>query len=297
VLGAGEEFVVATLRFDAHDKERTLTPETDFRLDGVQALPVGKVGLEAPLAGKLAKGEVRSGPVVFKMTSAQSLTTLVVKGLDRDEKALDVRDPATRTSALLQQLDRAWSGQDWTGAIKALTDLRVIAPDDGIYKDKLYAAYINSADKLTVAGDKGQAAAQLSKAVQLDPTRDEAASRQLALTPTPLPATATPVPAPAAPPTVQQSSLVARPTLAPANPAPTCGAPPNPWGYSFCSGGKVIASAPPDFCSYFSCIASFWRSTNGNVEQCQDGQFSHSGGVKGSCSSHGGNSRPLLSAH
>src|SRR5205823_2890595 len=168
------------------------------------ALPVGKVGLEAPLAGKLAKGEVRSGPVVFKMTSAQSPTTLVVKGLDRDEKALDVRDPATRTSALLQQLDRAWSGQDWTGAIQALTDLRVIAPDDGIYKDKLYAAYINSADKLTVAGDKGQAAAQLSKAVQLDPTRDEAASRQLALTPTPLPATATPVPAPAAPPNVQQ---------------------------------------------------------------------------------------------
>ena len=85
-----------------------------------------------------------------------------------------------------------------------MTDLRVIAPEDGIYKDKLYAAYINSADKLTVAGDKGQAAAQLSKAVQLDPTRDEAASRQLALTPTPLPATATPVPAPAAPPNVQQ---------------------------------------------------------------------------------------------
>src|SRR5947209_5408781 len=92
------------------------------------------------------------------------------------------------------------------------------------------------------------------------------------------------------------TSLVARPTLTPANPAPTCGAPPNPWGYNFCSGGKVIASAPPDFCSYFSCIASFWRSTNGNVEQCQDGQFSHSGGVKGSCSSHGGNSRPLFSA-
>jgi hypothetical protein len=72
----------------------------------------------------------------------------------------------------------------------------------------------------------------------------------------------------------------------------SCGAPTNSWGYTFC-GGPVIASPPPSFCSVFACIASFWNQTNGYVEQCRDGLFSHSGGARGACSSHGGNSRPL----
>jgi hypothetical protein len=55
----------------------------------------------------------------------------------------------------------------------------------------------------------------------------------------------------------------------------------------------VIQSPSSEFCTYFPCIPSFWSSTNGYVEQCRDGLFSHSGGVRGSCSSHGGNNRPL----
>src|SRR6202022_1431590 len=98
-------------------------------------------------------------------------------------------------------------------------------------------------------------------------------------TPTPIPAStlipATPAPAPPAPP-----------------PPNTCGAPSNPWGYNFC-GGNFIYSPPANFCSYFSCIPSFWKSTNGYVEQCADGMFSHSGGRQGSCSYHGGNRQPL----
>ena len=70
-----------------------------------------------------------------------------------------------------------------------------------------------------------------------------------------------------------------------------CGVP-SPWGYNFC-GGNYISSPPSNFCSYFNCIASFWKSTNGYVEQCADGMFSHSGGRQGSCSSHGGNRQPL----
>src|SRR5437588_2433198 len=100
-------------------------------------------------------------------------------------------------------------------------------------------------------------------------------------TPTPTPRPATPVPVAA--------------TKAPAPPPPatnTCGAPNNPWGYNFC-GGNVISNPPSSFCSYFSCIASFWTTTNGYVEQCVDGLFSHSGGRSGSCSHHGGNRRPL----
>jgi hypothetical protein len=75
----------------------------------------------------------------------------------------------------------------------------------------------------------------------------------------------------------------------------TCGATSNPWGYTFC-GGSVIASPPANFCSVFACIASFWNQTNGYVVQCMDGLFSHSGGVRGSCSSHGGNGRTLYAS-
>lgn len=73
-----------------------------------------------------------------------------------------------------------------------------------------------------------------------------------------------------------------------------CGAPQNPWGYNFCGGG-LIYSPDPSFCNYFACIPSFWQSTNGYVDQCNDGMFSHSGGRSGACSYHGGERRPLYS--
>jgi hypothetical protein len=71
-----------------------------------------------------------------------------------------------------------------------------------------------------------------------------------------------------------------------------CGAPSNPWGYNFCS-GAVIDSPPSNFCDYFDCIPSFWESTNGYVDQCVDGTYSHSGGVSHACSYHDGEKRPL----
>src|SRR5947207_3741973 len=110
-------------------------------------------------------------------------------------------------------------------------------------------------------------------------------------TPTPTPITTvrtTPAPTRAAAPT----AAPVKPTQKPAPPVNTCGAAANPWGYNFC-GGNVISNPPSDFCGYFSCIASFWTTTNGYVEQCVDGLFSHSGGRSGSCSKHGGNRRPL----
>jgi len=76
-------------------------------------------------------------------------------------------------------------------------------------------------------------------------------------------------------------------------PPDLCGAPANPWDYNFCV-GNVIYSPPSNFCSYFNCIASFWISTNGYVAECIDGTYSHSGGVQGACSSHGGVWRALL---
>jgi hypothetical protein len=191
-LGQGEEFVIATITFNANGKERMLAPETDFRLDGgPNALPASQLRLQGALTGMLAKGQTRTGPVVFKVRAGQPLTTLFVKGQNKDEKALDVRDPSSRLTALQVQLEQSWAAQDWPAAINLLTQLRTALPDEPDYKDKLYAAYINNADKLTAAGDRNKAAAELSKAVQLDDGRDEAKSRQLALTPTPTYPTAT----------------------------------------------------------------------------------------------------------
>jgi len=129
-----------------------------------------------------------------------------------------------------------------------------------------------------------------------------------AATDTPAPtATATPAPtlaptaAPTPVPTPRPTPVpTPRPTPAPTAPPPPpptqatdlCGAPQNPWGYNFCA-GSTIGNPPSDFCSYFSCIKSFWNGT-GYVEECQDGMYSLSGGHSGSCSYHGGNWRALL---
>jgi hypothetical protein len=99
-------------------------------------------------------------------------------------------------------------------------------------------------------------------------------------------------------------ATIAPPTLAPAltlPPVPTpglvptpnlCGAPVNPWGYNFCV-GLTITSPPVGFCTYFACVPNF-ANGRGFVMQCQDGVYSLSGGIPGSCSGHGGNRRALL---
>ncbi|MEO6889764.1 MAG: hypothetical protein ABI456_10725, partial [Ktedonobacteraceae bacterium] len=65
----------------------------------------------------------------------------------------------------------------------------------------------------------------------------------------------------------------------------------NPWCYSF-TAGSLIYSPPSAFCSYFSCIPTFWNG-RGYVIECQDGDYSKSGGIRGSCSHHGGDQRAL----
>lgn len=67
----------------------------------------------------------------------------------------------------------------------------------------------------------------------------------------------------------------------------------NPWGYNF-NAGRVIYDPNPDFCAYFTCIKSFWESTNGYVVECWDGEYSHSGGRPGACSRNGGVEAALL---
>lgn len=103
------------------------------------------------------------------------------------------------------------------------------------------------------------------------------------------------------PPTATNTPLPPTATLIPP-PPPTdtplpnlCGAPQNPWNYTFCGGNLIYSPPYPDFCYYFNCIASFWQNTNGYVDECNDGTYSHSGGIQGACSKHGGELRPLYS--
>lgn len=113
---------------------------------------------------------------------------------------------------------------------------------------------------------------------------------QAAQLPTP---TAIPTQAPTAQPTTPPAPT-ARPTQPLPTPKPT-GVNGNPWGYDF-NQGNLIYSPPSTFCGqYFSCVSSFWTSTNGYVAQCVNGLYTHSGGIRGACSRDGGVSRALYS--
>lgn len=95
--------------------------------------------------------------------------------------------------------------------------------------------------------------------------------------------------------TFQIASLVQpTPTLTPV-PTTGLGVNGNPWGYDFTI-GNLIYQPPSTFCDqYFSCVSSFWTSTNGYVAECNNGLYTHSGGVRGACSKDGGVERILYS--
>jgi len=104
--------------------------------------------------------------------------------------------------------------------------------------------------------------------------------------PTPSP---TPTPKPTPRPTPKPTQQV-RPT-----PTPKCVAVNgNPWCYNF-TPGSLIYSPNSAFCDYFNCVSDFWTADHGYVVECANGEYSHSGGVRGDCSRDGGVSRTLYS--
>jgi len=149
----------------------------------------------------------------------------------------------------------------------------------------LLLAGINSAASQPPSKPAGQGVAQ----VLTSPSPSMAASSQAPGSSASPSNTGPPSPAPSPLPSPSPTPVQAAPAPAPQN---TCGASSNPWGYNFC-GGHYITNPPGSFCSYFNCIPSFWTSTNGYVDQCVDGKYSHSGGRQGACSHHGGEARPL----
>jgi len=109
-------------------------------------------------------------------------------------------------------------------------------------------------------------------------------------TPTMLP---TPTPSPVPTPTPVSPTPTPEPIQSQPTQAPPTGVKGNPWGYDF-NPGSYIYNPPAAFCSYFSCIDNF-PNGHGYVEECQDGMYSQSGGIRGSCSHHGGDKQPLYS--
>lgn len=108
---------------------------------------------------------------------------------------------------------------------------------------------------------------------------------------------ALPSPTPTKPtPTIQHPTPTAYPTqphpTPTPTPAPACQAVNNnPWCYNFTPGNRIY-NPPAAFCDYFNCISNFWNG-RGFVNECQDGSYSKSGGIRGDCSYHGGEQQPL----
>lgn len=68
----------------------------------------------------------------------------------------------------------------------------------------------------------------------------------------------------------------------------------NPWCFTFYDTGNLIYDPPAGFCGVFPCISSF-ENGSGYVVECNDGDYSKSGGKSGVCSSeHGGFQRNLF---
>ncbi len=121
------------------------------------------------------------------------------------------------------------------------------------------------------------------------PTTKPTATPTIAPTDTPIP-TDTPQPVATAIPTSAPTQV---PTVAPTQPPAPTGVNGNPWGYNFVP-GNAIYSPPATFCNYFACINNFWNG-RGYVEECVDGDYSLSGGIRGVCSYHGGAAQELFS--
>ena len=160
----------------------------------------------------------------------------------------------------------------------------------------LWASVVSALATGFVQGSTGQSAtptivAQAPKmsptTVHVIPTTKPTATPTATPMPTPTP---TPTPIPTQPPVPTQPPAP-QPTQPPQQSTGVNG---NPWGYDF-NPGNYIYNPPTNFCGYFNCITSFWQSTNGYVDECNDGTYSHSGGVSGACSKHGGEMRPLYS--
>ena len=79
------------------------------------------------------------------------------------------------------------------------------------------------------------------------------------------------------------SSAAAPPSTSTSTPQPT----PPPSAPAVEGPGSTSHATDAEFCSTHQCIENF-PNGNGYIVQCADGEWSHSGGLSGACSDHGG---------
>ena len=88
--------------------------------------------------------------------------------------------------AALAQLDGVWEA-DWPAAVERIEAFRAQFPDHAEATEKLYTALVAWGQALIDGGQIGEGIAQLERAQELLPGRDEGAAALRALTPTPTP--------------------------------------------------------------------------------------------------------------
>jgi hypothetical protein len=90
------------------------------------------------------------------------------------------------------------------------------------------------------------------------------------------------------PPTqVQSSSSSTTTATSTATPSPSPSRAPVTPAQPVESPGSTSHATDDQFCSAHACIENF-PNGNGYIVQCSDGEWSHSGGLRGACSDHGG---------
>ena len=174
----------------------------------------------------------------------------------------------------------------------------------GVINATSHQTQTSQANSSTIATPAASGSSQAAHMTTYTPTPKTTVVKP---TPTSIPPTPTPQPTPIPQPT-QAPISQPQPTQAPAPqpaqapPAPQPAQAPvakgvngNPWGYDFNSSGTPLTAPNPAFCQYFRCVTTFWTKTNGYVVQCNNGSFSHSGGVRGACSRDGGEGQALYS--
>lgn len=90
---------------------------------------------------------------------------------------------------LEESLATAWAEEDWDRAIHIIDQILAVNPDDDDMIERLYMAHTNYGSQLLAAGDGGQAIAQFSLALEINPGGEEALAglQRASATPTPTP--------------------------------------------------------------------------------------------------------------
>jgi hypothetical protein len=169
---------------------RAAGQQLTFIVNGAQVaqvttkLPAGRIGVFVGGDGNQVTLEHFAAQWPTQVADAGAQVTLTPTAA---ATAGPARTPVPTTAQLLSQLDAAWGQGRWSD-VQTLLD-RIEAIDHAVldFTDKRYAAHVLAGQDLLAKGNKAAAAAEFSKAQNVDPERGEGKAALIALTPTPTP--------------------------------------------------------------------------------------------------------------